>query len=85
MDVAGAYLHVSRKSRTPRIEGELGESFRLLERTKVLDHKTFDPPALRDLLTATYRGFRKRERENVELLTTMTVTLSHETLAFQKR
>ena len=73
------------KARARRIEEELGKSLRLLERATVLDHKTFDASALRDLLIATYRGFRKSERENVDLLTTMTVTLSHEILAFQKR
>ena len=73
------------KSRTPRIEEELRASFKLLDKTMVLDHKTFEPPALRDLLTATYRGFRKSERENVSLLPTLTVTLSHEVLAFEPR
>lgn len=49
------------------------------------DRRTFDPPGLRDLLTATYRGFRKSERAAVESLGAMTVTLSHEVLAFEPR
>ncbi len=73
------------KSRAARIEDSLLTAFRLLDRTTVRDKKAFDPPALRDLLTATYRGFRKNEREAVASLEPMSVTLSHEVLAFQHR
>ena len=73
------------KSRAPRVEEELGKSFRLLARSWATDRRTFDPPALRDLLTATYRGFRKSEREAVAALDSMTVTHSHEILTFEKR
>lgn len=73
------------KSRAPRIEDELGKSFTLLDRTTIRDQKLFEPAALRDLLTATYRGFRQSERAAVESLGAMTVTLSHEILAFGRR
>jgi 23S rRNA (guanine745-N1)-methyltransferase len=73
------------KSRATRIEEELGKSLRLLERTTVRDSRTFEPPALRDLLTVTYRGFRQSERAAVDSLHAMTVTLSHEVLAFERR
>lgn len=73
------------KARAPRIEEELGKSFRMLDRTSVTDRRSFDPPALRDLLTATYRGFRKSERAAVESLGPMTLTLAHEVLAFEPR
>ena len=73
------------KSRTPRIEEELANLFSLAERTTIRDSRTFDPPALRDLLTATYRGFRQSERAAVESLSAMNVTLSHEVLAFERR
>lgn len=76
---------VLEKSRAERVEEELGKSFRLKDRTAVTDRRTFDPPGLRDLLTATYRGFRKSERAAVESLGAMTVTLSHEVLAFEPR
>lgn len=73
------------KSRAPRIEEELGKSLTLMERTTVRDQKTFEPAPLRDLLTATYRGFRQSEREAVDSLPAMSVTLSHEVLAFEHR
>jgi len=72
------------KSRAPRIEDELGKSFTLLDRTTIRDRRTFGPETLRDLLTATYRGFRQSERAAVESLGAMTVTLSHEVLAFER-
>ncbi len=73
------------KSRAARIEEELGKSLRPLERTTVRDSRTFEPSVLRDLLTVTYRGFRQSERAAVESLGAMTVTLSHEVLAFGHR
>ncbi len=73
------------KSRAPRIEDELATSFTLLDRTTIRDRRTFEPDALRDLLIATYRGFRKSERAAVESLGALTVTLSHEVLAFERR
>lgn len=73
------------KPRALRVVEELGKSLRLVEQATVRDSRTFDPPVLRDLLTVTYRGFRQSERVAVESLTAMTVTLSHEVLAFELR
>lgn len=73
------------RPRTSRVEEEAGKLFSLVERTTVRDSRTFEPPALRDLLTATYRGFRQSERAAVESLGAMSVTLSHEVLAFERR
>lgn len=73
------------KSRAARVEEELGKPLRLLERTTVRDSRTLEVPALRDLLTVTYRGFRQSERAAVESLSAMNVTLSHEVLAFERR
>jgi len=73
------------KSRAPRIEEALGKSLALVDRTAVRDQKTCEPAVLRDLLTATYRGFRQSERAVVESLDAMTVTLAHEVLAFERR
>ncbi len=73
------------KSRAPRIEDELGKSFTLVDRTTIRDQRLFESAALRDLLTATYRGFRQSERAAVATLTAMSVTLSHEVLAFKRR
>jgi 23S rRNA (guanine745-N1)-methyltransferase len=72
------------KSRAPQVEQELGKALTLVERTTVRDHRTFDPSGLRDLLTVTYRGFRRSEQPAVESLLRMNVTLSHEVLAFQR-
>ena len=80
--VQGAGTH---KSRTYRIEEELGESLGLMERTTVREQRTFEPATLRNLLTATYRGFRQSERAAVDSLSAMTVTLSHEVLGFERR
>jgi len=73
------------KSRAPRIEQELGTLLALVDRTTVRDQKVLEPSVLRDLLTATYRGFRQSERAAVQSLGAMKVTLSHEILAFQPR
>ena len=73
------------KARAERIEEELGKSMRLADRTTVRDSRTFEPSVLRDLLVATYRGFRESEREAVESLGAMHVTLSHDVLAFEHR
>lgn len=72
------------KSRAPRVETEMAEAFALLDRTFARDTRTFDAPTLRAILTATYRGFRQSERAAVESLSAMTVTLSHEVLAFER-
>lgn len=73
------------KARAPRVEEELGTSLNLVDRTTIRDSRTFEPPVLRDLLAATYRGFRQSERAAVESLRAMSVTLSHEVLAFERR
>lgn len=73
------------KSRAARIETEMAEGFALLDRATVRENRTFGPPALRAILTATYRGFRQSERAAVESLSTMTVTLAHDVLAFEPR
>ena len=73
------------KSRAARIEEEMGKSLRLADRTTVRESRTFEPPVLRDLLTATYRGFRQSERAAVERLGAMSVTLAHDVLVFEHR
>jgi len=73
------------KSRAPRVESEMAEGFALLDRTTTRESRLFDAPALRAILTATYRGFRQSERAAVESLSAMTVTLAHDVLAFERR
>ena len=72
------------KARGPRVESEMSQGFTLRDRATVRETRTFDPPALRAILTATYRGFRQSERAAVESLSAMTVTLAHDVLAFQR-
>lgn len=73
------------KPRAERVERDLEGSFKLAERTTVRESRDFDAGALRDLLTTTYRGFRAKERAAVDALGAMTVTLSHDVLAFEPR
>jgi 23S rRNA (guanine745-N1)-methyltransferase len=72
------------KSRVLRIEEALGKSFEQIERTTVRDRRHCEHSILRDLLTATYRGFRRSERAAVESLGAMEVTFSHEVLALKR-
>ncbi|MEO8361056.1 MAG: methyltransferase domain-containing protein [Vicinamibacteria bacterium] len=80
--VQGAQIEKSRKE---HVEEEMRKHFSLLEHTTLMDQHEFEPAVLRDLLVATYRGFRQSERSAVAALTAMTVTLSHEIFAFQRR
>jgi 23S rRNA (guanine745-N1)-methyltransferase len=73
------------KSRSARILAELAADFVLHERATVHETRIFEPSALRDLLTATYRGFRASEQAAVNALDRMNVTLSHEVLTFVRR
>jgi len=72
------------KSRTARVEEELASPFRLADQMTVRVTRSVDPPDLRDLLAATYRGFRQSEGAAVAALTPMRVTLSHDILAFER-
>jgi 23S rRNA (guanine745-N1)-methyltransferase len=74
-----------KKSRTARVNLELTSRFKLTGQAAVRGSRTLDPSAIRDLLTATYRGFRESERAAVQALTPMTVTMSHDILAFERR
>jgi len=73
------------KSRTPRLGEQLEARFALKAQMTVRETRRLGPEELRDFLTATYRGFRRREREAVETLTDMSVTLSHDIMAFEPR
>lgn len=71
--------------RGPRVESDLEAHFHLIERLCISDRRVFPVEVLRDFLTATYRGFRAREREQVAALTEMQLTLSHDILLFAPR
>lgn len=70
------------KSRVERVREALREGFAELDHTTVREARRFEPASQRDLLVATYRGFRKGEREAAAGLEAMTVTLSHDVIAF---
>jgi len=71
------------RSRSERVERELASVFRLSGRGPVAERRAVAAPTLRDLLAATYRGARAAERQAVQNLQPMTVTLSHEILSFE--
>lgn len=71
------------KSRAGRVQADLSGRFRLVDSDTVRDLKHLEPPVLRDLLAATYRGFRQSERAAIDALSAMNVTLSHDILAFE--
>lgn len=72
------------KTRTARILEALPEPFFLKERRTVREKRDLPAKELKDLLVATYRGFRRGEQAAVEGLTSMTLTMSHEVLAFAR-
>lgn len=73
------------KRRVERVEEDLGPRFTLEDKTTVREQRELQPSDLRDLLTTTYRGFRRSEQARVSELQAMTVTLSHEVLVYAKR
>jgi 23S rRNA (guanine745-N1)-methyltransferase len=73
------------RPRVERVERELGSRFEIIERTVAREQRRLEPAVLRDLLTATYRGFRTSEQDAIARLEPLTVTLSHDVLAFRAR
>jgi 23S rRNA (guanine745-N1)-methyltransferase len=63
----------------------LAAEFTLVERQTVRWSADLDAGAVRDVLAATYRGARERERERSAALGGLTVTLSREILVFRPR
>jgi 23S rRNA (guanine745-N1)-methyltransferase len=63
----------------------LAAEFTLVERQTVRWSADLDAGAVRDVLAATYRGARERERERSASLGGLTVTLSRELLVFRPR
>jgi 23S rRNA (guanine745-N1)-methyltransferase len=63
----------------------LAESFTLTSRSTVRFRAELDAEAVRDVLAATYRGARERERERAAGLGSLAVTLSRELLVLRPR
>jgi 23S rRNA (guanine745-N1)-methyltransferase len=72
------------KARAERILEVMGPPFILKERLTVRETRPLEPSVLRDLLVVTYRGFRRSEQEAVGALARLTVTMSHDILAFER-
>ena len=67
-----------------RVGQDLGGRFELADKMTVREQRELGPADLKDLLTTTYRGFREKERARISQLQTMTLTLSHEVLAYRR-
>jgi 23S rRNA (guanine745-N1)-methyltransferase len=74
----------SERDRGDAVVSELAPHLELVSRRGIRSSARLDPSALRDLLAATYRGARGRERERVDALVPMTVTASREILVFRR-
>lgn len=73
-----------RKDRGASVVRDLVPDLEPLSRTTIRSSAHLDPPALRDLLAATYRGARSRESARAAALPSMTVTSSRDILIFRK-
>lgn len=73
-----------RKDRSASVVRELVPDLELRSRTTIRSSALLDPPALRDLLAATYRGARSRESARAATLPSMTVTSSRDVLIFRR-
>lgn len=70
------------RDRTERALDELEPAFRLLRHETVRHVARLDREALLDVMASSYRGLRTRERERLEQLDALDVTLSRDLLVF---
>ncbi len=75
----------TRRDRAAKAEQDLAADFTLLSRRTVRRSARLEPAALRDMLAATYRGGRARERERIAAIGPLQVTLSRDLLLFRPR
>lgn len=73
------------RDRLERAAAELSESFELERRSTVRHVARFDAAGLRDVLASSYRGARESERQRLEELPGLDVTLSRELGCFRAR
>jgi 23S rRNA (guanine745-N1)-methyltransferase len=73
------------RDRTEPTAEALQEDFTLAGRQTVRWVSELDAAAVRDVLAATYRGARERERERAAALSGLTVTMSRDLLVFRPR
>lgn len=72
------------RDRTERTIAEFTPLFRLENRDTIRHATTLDRAAMADVMSSSYRGLRTRERENLEQLDSMPVTLSRDLLRFSR-
>lgn len=73
------------RDRTEGVVEELASAFDLARRETVRSRAVLDSAALRDLLSATYRGARRREQERAAALSRLEVTTSWDLLWLSRR
>lgn len=73
------------RSRIDAVLQEHEPFFRPVEQFTTRERHTLDQRALKDLLTGTYRGARKRAGPLVESLTAMDVTLASDCVVFERK
>ncbi len=73
------------RDRLQRAVATLAADFELIRQTTARTRLRLDPADLRDLLAATYRGGRRRERPRAAALSALDVTVSRELALFRPR
>lgn len=68
--------------RTGRVIDEMRDHFRLEKQARAAHVARLDPEAIRDVMKSSYRGLRGSQREKLEQLGEMDVTLSRDLLLF---
>jgi 23S rRNA (guanine745-N1)-methyltransferase len=82
-----ALLHgeATDRERAETVIAEHRESFELVDRAILREHRPVDADGLRDLLRGTYRGARASEASRLTTLGTLAVTIASEMLVFALR
>lgn len=71
------------RDRSDRTAETFAPLFELESRSEIRHIVTLDRDAITDVMTSSYRGLRKRERERLERVDAMDVTLSRDALLFR--
>ena len=79
--ILGARVERERVERTREMFAPV---FELVDHQYVAHRATFERDALIDVMSSSYRGLRSRERERLETIDGMDVTLSRDVLLFRK-
>jgi 23S rRNA (guanine745-N1)-methyltransferase len=72
------------RDRLERASAELAPAFELEARTVARHTAALDAAAVRDVLSATYRGGRRSQRARLDAIDGMRITMSHEVARFRR-